>query len=188
MRGKPGRVPKIICHLRNIPAYAGKTSASAGNKNCATEHPRVCGENLKHIRDSLTRVGTSPRMRGKPILVGHKPGAGRNIPAYAGKTVIFPACCVRSAEHPRVCGENRCAHPYSSSAHGTSPRMRGKPRAGRKSQPVLRNIPAYAGKTTWTSTQTKNWSEHPRVCGENNNISILLNRTRGTSPRMRGKL
>ena len=86
MRGKPGRVPKIICHLRNIPAYAGKTKEVLGEGIRVWEHPRVCGENLVHHREGGADVG--------------------NIPAYAGKTSLVKTTDQVGEEHPRVCGEN----------------------------------------------------------------------------------
>ena len=107
-------------------------------------------------------------MRGKRILLRFFFLNLRNIPAYAGKTLVTRGANYGSREHPRVCGENAGSmmaqesvgeHPrvcgensyfYSTSCphQGTSPRMRGKPR-----EEVLQlieegNIPAYAGKTT----------------------------------------
>ena len=112
----------------------------------------------------------------------------RNIPAYAGKTVVV--CCryCHPGEHPRVCGENlvwRCALP---SPRGTSPRMRGKPPSRQTQLGLPRNIPAYAGKTGCRRNFMRLLPEHPRVCGENNLGIRPLVFISGTSPRMRGKL
>ena len=133
-------------HDRNIPAYAGKTLVKPLICSPATEYPRVCEENLEFIGSLLNRVGTSPRMRGKPRRVlGPSVGRGnipayagkldkddsyiataRNIPAYAGKTqVCFWAAHVPT-EHPRVCGENLSEWNSFGVEYGTSPRMRGK--------------------------------------------------------------
>ena len=88
MRGK--RVPDIneLSHMRNIPAYAGKTPGRGLNHNQSAEHPRVCGENHQQAHTDLTYAGTSPRMRGKLVRLPCQLSAMRNIPAYAGKT-----CC-----------------------------------------------------------------------------------------------
>ena len=72
---------------------------------------------------------------------------GRNIPAYAGKTVRDPHMCFNAGEHPRVCGENNNYAAENASDLGTSPRMRGKLFAETPEGLRLRNIPAYAGKT-----------------------------------------
>ena len=51
----------------NIPAYAGKTSRRWCVAMRCGEHPRVCGENSLSWYENQSKVGTSPRMRGKPV-------------------------------------------------------------------------------------------------------------------------
>ena len=51
----------------------------------------------------------------------------------------------------------------------------------------LGNIPAYAGKTHPCDHKHNPAAEHPRVCGENENMKTDMERLNGTSPRMRGK-
>ena len=112
--------------VRNIPAYAGKTSEGCFNPCSTQEHPRVCGENrMTPLRRSM-ELGTSPRMRGKRRQARNARIDYRNIPAYAGKTSKRKANTVTAAEHPRVCGENHIAHGGRDVGLGTSPRMRGK--------------------------------------------------------------
>ena len=86
-------------------------------------------------------------MRGKLAEMWWVDLAIRNIPAYAGKTGRFYAIFSGPAEHPRVCGENRCGSLWADS--------------------LRRNIPAYAGKTTGQEAHNIVRAEHPRVCGEN---------------------
>ena len=93
-------------------------------------------------------MGTSPRMRGKHPLPGVPGGSKRNIPAYAGKTAGVDEVAEGSAEHPRVCGENAGVVGGGTRKKGTSPRMRGKRRYVAAQQLLVRNIPAYAGKTS----------------------------------------
>ena len=76
----------------------------------------------------IRMVGTSPRMRGKPILNGNVLATQRNIPAYAGKTNSPRRVALQLPEHPRVCGENARDAFDEVDVAGTSPRMRGKPR------------------------------------------------------------
>ena len=131
------------------------------------EHPRVCGENDGVIADCGEGHGTSPRMRGKPGYGVFDGSDKRNIPAYAGKTVVAPLLPDLAKEHPRVCGENRDTGRLASSGAG--------------------NIPAYAGKTSNIIGRRSGATEHPRVCGENGWGAFWCPRRRGTSPRMRGK-
>ena len=147
MRGKHTAKQDSLNNIRNIPAYAGKTSSSSPLSSFRSEHPRVCGENTVRAISGRSRSGTSPRMRGKL-----RPKLGftrslRNIPAYAGKTMAPAIMGVVGAEHPRVCGENSLIVLRNKSSWGTSPRMRGKRRKAQKGLGRLRNIPAYAGKT-----------------------------------------
>ena len=167
MRGKrPYRLHQIFT-LRNIPAYAGKTSHRSSRGFHEAEHPRVCGENAGVALVDALVAGTSPRMRGKPNRP-HFYGAGeRNIPAYAGKTCIRFGRCAVAPEHPRVCGENSPLTYLTLIVSGTSPRMRGKRCGNAPWSCPLRNIPAYAGKTGTFTALDINGEEHPRVCGEN---------------------
>ena len=188
MRGKRPGTPGKRRHGRNIPAYAGKTPRPFTGVCTVSEHPRVCGENKTRLLPPRLVGGTSPRMRGKLLIGTLRRVLGRNIPAYAGKTgpevqgghhvsgtsprmrgkrIAVPAMVPLTPEHPRVCGENLQSRPTRTHQIGTSPRMRGKlPRHRRRRQP-LRNIPAYAGKTSPSGVFGRRAPEHPRVCGEN---------------------
>ena len=188
MRGKRGRTLNGARGVRNIPAYAGKTTLTTPAFERFAEHPRVCGENHRVAPQSRRPIGTSPRMRGKPTTIDNENASLGNIPAYAGKTRLrtrksvgnteHPRVCGKTwgssapggapEEHPRVCGENERATRPQHPERGTSPRMRGKPEVGASPNLDQRNIPAYAGKTPPPSGLPGNHPEHPRVCGENN--------------------
>ena len=106
-------------------------------------------------------------MRGKPGHHRLPVGAGRFIPAHAGKT--REACDSRTKRrvHPRACGENR--------------RRQGH-------QPVHRRfIPAHAGKTGVMARGRRPRPVHPRACGENMVRVARYADNLGSSPRMRGK-
>ena len=167
MRGKPAQNLINLFTIGNIPAYAGKTLRSSGCQILNAEHPRVCGENQQHHWPPLWCNGTSPRMRGKRFQARQNSADLRNIPAYAGKTDLATGYVLGFGEHPRVCGENWWQPMDDGGEVGTSPRMRGKPGINSGCGPTLRNIPAYAGKTSaHRSCRRIRW-EHPRVCGEN---------------------
>ena len=154
----------------------------------SSEHPRVCGENSIGRSPTPPKTGTSPRMRGKHGLFRGGFLNLRNIPAYAGKTLLLPWCGLWHTEHPRVCGENFLPRLLYSVVSGTSPRMRGKLEWGIDCVVLLRNIPAYAGKTPGVWPSCRHAEEHPRVCGENKPFVFRFRIRKGTSPRMRGKL
>ena len=70
---------------------------------------------------------------------------------------------------------------------GSSPRMRGKPADAPTSTGLLRIIPAHAGQTSSTRRSRFCSSDHPRACGANVFLSIVVFEQIGSSPRMRGK-
>ncbi len=87
MRGKQClRVPS--CHLaRLIPAHAGKTPPGRRHLLDRPAHPRACGENVLAAVGSESLLGSSPRMRGKPVGQGCSATRRGLIPAHAGKTL-----------------------------------------------------------------------------------------------------
>ena len=151
------------------------------------EHPRVCGENKTCLDFGGFSVGTSPRMRENQGGLDAGTPEFRNIPAYAGKTIMLGRIPCSTSEHPCVCGENFRPVEGEKSAKGTSPRMRGKRRVLHLNPPNRRNIPAYAGKPAAPPPSAAHDSEHPRVCGENRRHYACRPSSGGTSPRMRGK-
>ena len=187
MRGKRILPHGGVAVNRNIPAYAGKTLAFELRRAFSQEHPRVCGENLRK-RVGIGRCpGTSPRMRGKPATSHTHTKSDRNIPAYAGKTLAGIRSRSTAAEHPRVCGENSFTQQPEIFPKGTSPRMRGKPTEVARAAQSVRNIPAYAGKTTSDFRSTSAFPEHPRVCGENPGYGVFDGSDKRNIPAYAGK-
>ena len=65
--------------------------------------------------------------------------------------------------------------------------MRGKGTRKHRKR-VLRGItPAYAGKRTCQTVGTAGNEDHPRVCGEKDDLKEYADRLKGSPPRMRGK-
>ena len=188
MRGK--RCERLGQSLsdRLIPACAGKTRGSTPGPGWKGAHPRVCGENGTSRSICRPRWGSSPRVRGKPLLwitLWKTPGL---IPACAGKTSrrwrggrAWPA-------HPRVCGENMGNTRPAKAARGSSPRVRGKRDFVSDVEVDSGLIPACAGKTRLRDSTHGHYRAHPRVCGENKPRGMQRISAAGSSPRVRGKL
>ena len=122
-----------VLALRIIPAYAGNTCE--GRRRCGQDrdHPRVCGEHVLSDEAFVRSQGSSPRMRGTPLVVDRHHGVTGIIPAYAGNTDEFRKSSVILEDHPRVCGEHDSIHPSVIPATGSSPRMRGTPTGATRS-------------------------------------------------------
>ena len=109
MRGKGFCGIKTHRHTGITPAYAGKRERNQLSRIKSWDHPRVCGE--KHtlaIASGLT-TGSPPRMRGKGKNANRTERAARITPAYAGKSILATVWVQSRRDHPRVCGEKRCA-------------------------------------------------------------------------------
>ena len=187
MRGKPLRTRIRNRLLRLIPACAGKTCRFFRARNVHAAHPRVCGENPQSFFTPLYSAGSSPRVRGKHLLVLEYAGSSGLIPACAGKTLSDQVTRPDGQAHPRVCGENACQSLMRQASGGSSPRVRGKLKDIFGNVWNLRLIPACAGKTPLAPARPILAPAHPRVCGENRDgLSYSCNAT-GSSPRVRGK-
>ena len=138
--------------------------------------------------DLACAPGSSPRMRGTPGLHTIRRKHMGIIPAHAGNTAWLFASKLLDGDHPRVCGEHSAISARSSPLQGSSPRMRGTPRAGRRPAHHPGIIPAYAGNTCQSPCQNTSGRDHPRVCGEHHVKDIVQDAKWGSSPRMRGTL
>ena len=147
MRGKRVGLRAVGLELRIIPAHAGQTDCLVLIICCVTDHPRACGANPLQCVIEVFQVGSSPRMRGKPVHLQQRFRIVRIIPAHAGQTFSEVQTVALSTDHPRACGANRgCMLRYVLQI-GSSPRMRGKRDAGHGDNVARRIIPAHAGQT-----------------------------------------
>ena len=148
----------------------------------------MCGENpIDETQVRLTE-GSPPRVRGKllnPLLFNH---STRITPACAGKTGRVSSQYINPKDHPRVCGENLFLEVRIKSQAGSPPRVRGKLIGGVLKKKSIRITPACAGKTRCSRVDEAIHEDHPRVCGENQQVLSLSRVLLGSPPRVRGKL
>ena len=101
--------------------------------------------------------------------------------------MITDAADAASPVHPRVCGGSPGGLAGLAGFAGTSPRVRGKLRAGLARRREYRYIPACAGEAGGASAPDHTRQVHPRVCGGSSSVSYTVRPFAGTSPRVRGK-
>ena len=152
---------------RNIPAYAGRTSAAWRSNNKPQKHPRIRGENSVTRNAHFANVETSPHTRGKLNGSDSNPRLARNIPAYAGKAAAFHVVRPMCGKHPRIRGESQTEARGDGIYVETSPHTRGKP----------------DHKFATTDVSRK----HPRIRGESISLAALTIMQLETSPHTRGK-
>ena len=171
---------------RIIPACAGNTLPRA-RATCRTrDHPRVCGEHETHPVTVAMTLGSSPRVRGTPVVVPSVSVRFGIIPACAGNTQGRIGVNVAVRDHPRVCGEHETNTAKGRRFKGSSPRVRGTLAALLLGELYLGIIPACAGNTRDGLTQRRAPWNHPRVCGEHTLAIIEPFSNQGSSPRVRG--
>ena len=152
-RGKHESERRRLLRLGLIPAWAGKTSPSRMRTQSSTAHPRVGGENDVESDVDFHDLGSSPRGRGKLVLVLVVLDVHRLIPAWAGKTKSLLSYPFLNTAHPRVGGENDGFVILAATQGGSSPRGRGKHALDCYVESYLGLIPAWAGKTSYLPTR-----------------------------------
>ena len=187
MRGKRQNAVGDLDDFRIIPAHAGQTRIRQCSTRTDPDHPRACGANNDFLVQLGAMVGSSPRMRGKPMQTADKVDEHRIIPAHAGQTARPCTSSADLTDHPRACGANVIPKAYEDLLFGSSPRMRGKRFHDLRVQVLFRIIPAHAGQTRPTTATPPKATDHPRACGANRFACRSGHRVGGSSPRMRGK-
>ena len=128
-----------------------------------------------------------PRVRGKVHPAHHAEQGDGITPAYAGKSRCNLPSTAPWKDHPRVCGEKASPMMKPAPPLGSPPRVRGKAKKRRRSCPLTRITPAYAGKRPAASAARSAKWDHPRVCGEKFRFILLSLLSSGSPPRVRGK-
>ena len=180
MRGKAYSDLWIFREFGITPAYAGKS--------CKTWLRLAgCGEKIPRTRATRAVWGSPPHMRGKAEQTALGALEGRITPAYAGKRLWQSLLRLRRWDHPRICGEKERRHRRISNGMGSPPHMRGKVRRSLLSCPAHRITPAYAGKSQEIDQPAEIDRDHPRICGEKQDVKLTMNAGQGSPPHMRGK-
>ena len=129
MRGEDCPVGVIvITRIRITPACAGKTQNFILILCTARDHPRMRGEDAPLWRPTSFGTGSPPHARGRRISVALPPGLFGITPACAGKTGCGSAITGLLTDHPRMRGEDNTVGRPRSSASGSPPHARGRPR------------------------------------------------------------
>ena len=169
------------------PAGAGKTNMR--RESCAEQedHPRRCGENPERSQIIQPCQGSPPQVRGKLKARLLAIAFERITPAGAGKTRFQQRLFAELQDHPRRCGENTKTKSQAFLSIGSPPQVRGKQMRGLEYAVKIRITPAGAGKTPTRTDMTAQREDHPRRCGENFFVLILLVILAGSPPQVRGK-
>ena len=106
MRGAPYLNAVGITYPGIIPADAGSTSFLFQETSPSQDHPRRCGEHIIRCTGLSILRGSSPQMRGAPLMLAFPKSNLRIIPADAGSTIFGRRRSCKVWDHPRRCGEH----------------------------------------------------------------------------------
>src|SRR5436305_14446068 len=81
-----GRVVPTIVRPRFTPACAGTTDSTLIQARTSSVHPRMRGDNILELAQTLELHGSPPHARGQHHLTGFLHAARRFTPACAGTT------------------------------------------------------------------------------------------------------
>ena len=152
------------------------------------DHPRGCGAHYGTRKRARCLLGSSPRVRGSPVVVRRDIPARGIIPAGAGLTRSGRRPHRHHRDHPRGCGAHISHRVIMFYLRGSSPRVRGSRRAGIPSRSPHGIIPAGAGLTHHLAVQSARFWDHPRGCGAHTCVVLPGSPAGGSSPRVRGSL
>ena len=108
-----------------IPAGAGLTHGDFLMIKLRRDHPRGCGAHHVSRVEFHVKLGSSPRVRGSLLSLQIQLAFLGIIPAGAGLTQICGQAQYAGWDHPRGCGAHAASSRPTSSARGSSPRVRG---------------------------------------------------------------
>ena len=147
----------------------------------------MCGEKCKRNRETGSRRGSPPHVRGKvieSICVCRHFGI---TPACAGKSEEAPTNADAEGDHPRMCGEKLLQCTQESHHLGSPPHVRGKADGCPVSERLPGITPACAGKSESAPLVSMVFRDHPRMCGEKKPRMDSRRRKQGSPPHVRGK-
>ena len=172
---------------RIIPARAGPTAKASTTGSASADHPRSCGANTLSLRPATSTGGSSPLVRGQPVVQESHAVQERIIPARAGPTWPQFLHWLTIVDHPRSCGANSVDDAVGHFMSGSSPLVRGQRGRAWPAHHRERIIPARAGPTAAYFCTWPEASDHPRSCGANNWLLENTPFMSGSSPLVRGQ-
>ena len=158
---------KDYAAARIIPARAGPTWSVRRCRCARPDHPRSCGANSSSFFGLFVWCGSSPLVRGQPLVFNPIADTLRIIPARAGPTTSSRLKACQKPDHPRSCGANLLCRTCLNNCPGSSPLVRGQHDFLNGRTIVQRIIPARAGPTSSVFSSSIIFPDHPRSCGAN---------------------
>ena len=149
------------------PACAGKTPTTRRRSGLRRDHPRMRGEDVGTRRGGPSSSGSPPHARGR----------------LSSRWTIR----LLRMDHPRMRGEDLPQLSTGDHPSGSPPHARGRHMYNAPNKVVYRITPACAGKTWWRPVGRRRVGDHPRMRGEDRQVSDLGEPFAGSPPHARGR-
>ena len=151
------------------------------------DHLRVCGADSRFSKPHCNLLGSSPRVRSRPIPRERAGGQRGIISACAEQTDGHVTRIILGRDHLRVCGADLHVHIDNRLPVGSSPRVRSRLSGQNCWRLDCGIISACAEQTRRnTALPSRAW-DHLRVCGADRRRIIRSGSTLGSSPRVRSR-
>ena len=146
----------------------------------------MCGEQSTTSKSCLKSMGSPPRVRGTGGRITTRSPSCRITPACAGNRCQELPPAPPDEDHPRVCGEQGIFLRQRPGAAGSPPRVRGTVLRAASRITSRRITPACAGNSNRCRNCSRRSQDHPRVCGEQDGLTVEETIDLGSPPRVRG--
>ena len=187
MRSRLSALLYIPVWSRIISACAEQTWPWTGRRSPPRDHLRVCGADLPPYPSRRTRMGSSPRVRSRPVIERGLCRRRGIISACAEQT--HPSSCrrARNGDHLRVCGADVAVYETFGWVRGSSPRVRSRLEREISRRLGERIISACAEQTSCSYLVSLTLGDHLRVCGADDGPYEDDPDMPGSSPRVRSR-
>ena len=185
-RGNRGADGPVGAGAGSIPARAGQPGHRRRQRAGSRVHPRASGATALAVLLWRRLGGPSPRERGNPDRLAHRPVLAGSIPARAGQPRSPTSRPSRPGVHPRASGATGEDIVHGLALKGPSPRERGNLQGQFEPVRFTGSIPARAGQPTSTRRKRAATRVHPRASGATAPSEVRRKSWLGPSPRERG--
>ncbi len=171
---------------RDHPACAGNRPAGRRRFRWRGDHPRLRGEQITCMTATAAWCGSPPPARGTEVLPLAASLHRGITPACAGNRCARCSSAARTADHPRLRGEQMWIVAWLVDPAGSPPPARGTGVQAEQPGGERRITPACAGnrKRSWPSRAAA--PDHPRLRGEQSFHYLFLFIAAGSPPPARG--
>ena len=147
----------------------------------------MCGADYVFRDAKIGNAGSPPRVRSRPQASGAPASLAGITSACAEQTQQGAAVQRGHGDHLRVCGADAAAVRAKHDLRGSPPRVRSRRGAALPGPRICGITSACAEQTIRGIRSRRSWKDHLRVCGADRRFRMILQKFRGSPPRVRSR-